>query len=156
MAAEDQAAFAQLEQACAASDELRAEVDARSAAGSSSPAWPVEWEDAPDPIRHIQEVVQRNTDRMRTIVREHGWPGRHLVGTDGASAAWLLVHHADDLAFQRACLPLLTRAVDAGDATRAQLEWLTDRVLLRGGEREAYGTHSGDRGAPPRWSTGGT
>ncbi len=34
-------------------------------------------------------------DRMREIVARVGWPGRRMVGDDGASAAWLLVQHSD-------------------------------------------------------------
>jgi hypothetical protein len=149
MAKADQAAFDGLERACAQSQSLRARIEARST-GSTSPAWPVEWtDDPPDPIIDIQRVVRSNTDRLRRIVQERGWPGRLLVGDEAATAAWLLVHHAQDLAFQRACLPLLSRAVEAGDATRTQLEWLTDRVLLREGKEERFGTHSGDHGDPP-------
>ena len=36
-------------------------------------------------------AVDANTARMKTIVAERGWPGRSLVGEDGAQAAWLLV-----------------------------------------------------------------
>ena len=150
MAEEDQAVFDELDRACGSSVELRVEVAARSAPGSSSPAWLVEWaDDAPAPILRIQEVLRRNTDRMQEIVREHGWPGQDSVGADGANAAWLLVHHADDLSFQRACLPLLAGAVRVGAAPHTHLEWLADRVLLREGKPERYGTHAGERGDPP-------
>jgi hypothetical protein len=51
---------------------------------------------------HLQAVDAANTARMKRIVAERGWPGRSLVGDDGAQAAWLLVQHADhDPAFQR-------------------------------------------------------
>ena len=36
-----------------------------------------------------------NTDRLRAITAEHGWPGRALVGEEGAEAAWLIAQHAD-------------------------------------------------------------
>jgi hypothetical protein len=38
----------------------------------------------------VGEADRRHTARMREIVAEHGWPGRTLVGEDGAHAAWLL------------------------------------------------------------------
>jgi hypothetical protein len=150
MAAADQAAFKNLDKACAESDELRARVTSRSDPISSTPAWLVEWtDDPPVVIALIQAVVHRNTQRMRQVIQHVGWPGRGIVGEEGAAAAWLIVHHADDLDLQRSCLPLLARAVEEGDAPSTHLEWLTDRVLLREGRPEMYGTHAGSRGDPP-------
>jgi hypothetical protein len=58
-----------------------------------------------------------NTDRLRAIIAEQGWPGRALVGDEGAEAAWLIAQHADrQLDFQREALALLERAVHDGDA----------------------------------------
>jgi hypothetical protein len=86
-------------------------------------------------------VDAANTARMKRIVAERGWPGRSLVGEDGAQAAWLLVQHADhDPAFQRACLELLSHAVQAGEADARQQAYLTDRVLLAEGNQQRYGT----------------
>jgi hypothetical protein len=63
-----------------------------------------------------------NTDRLRAIIAEHGWPGRALVGDDGAEAAWLIAQHADhQLDFQREALALLERAVHDGDAPASRL-----------------------------------
>lgn len=59
----------------------------------------------------IMEVTQKNTARMHQIVDAHGWPGKTLVGEDGANAAWLLVQHADeDREFQKRCLELMAAA----------------------------------------------
>ena len=82
-----------------------------------------------------------NLPWLRQVVADVGWPGRSLVGTDGAQAAWLLVQHADrDPAFQRRCLDLLTGAVARGEATASQQAYLTDRVLLHEGQPQEYGT----------------
>src|SRR5205085_1172028 len=70
-----------------------------------------------------------------------GWPGKSLVGVDGANAAWLLVQHADQgRAFQKRCLPLLEAAVKKGEATGVQLAYLSDRVRVGAGEKQVYGT----------------
>jgi hypothetical protein len=82
-----------------------------------------------------------NTAWLRTVLDEVGWPGRTLVGADGAHAAWLIAQHADrHPAFQRRCLRLLERAVASGEALPADLAYLTDRVLLARGEPQLYGT----------------
>ena len=89
----------------------------------------------------VRAVDAANTARMQAIIAARGWPGRSLVGDDGAQAAWLLVQHADhDPLFQRACLELLGRAVQAGEAAAGHHAYLTDRVLLAEGNQQLYGT----------------
>ena len=61
-----------------------------------------------------RRVSVGNTDRLRVIVAEHGWPGRALVGEQGAEDAWLLAQHADhQLDSQRLFLAALQEAADA-------------------------------------------
>jgi len=82
-----------------------------------------------------------NTDRLQEIVDGHGWPGRSLVGKKGAHNAWLLAQHADhQLDFQRRALSLLAEAVSQGEATPADLAYLTDRVRSNEGREQLYGT----------------
>jgi hypothetical protein len=89
----------------------------------------------------VREADGENLPWLKGVVAGHGWPGASLVGTDGAHAAWLLAQHADaDPGFQRQCLDLLTAAVEAGEATKSQLAYLTDRVLLAEGEPQVFGT----------------
>lgn len=86
-------------------------------------------------------MPERHLARMKEIVAQHGWPGRSLVGPDGAHAAWLLVQHADqDREFQRFCLEQMQLAFEAGEATARDLSFLTDRVLLAEGKPQMYGT----------------
>jgi hypothetical protein len=95
-----------------------------------------------------REVAQRaaavdaeNTARMRAIVEQYGWPTKAMVGSDGASAAWLLVQHADrDPEFQARCLPLLQAAAERGEVPKSGMAFLTDRVLRASGKPQVYGT----------------
>ena len=57
----------------------------------------------------------------------------------GAHAAWLLAQHAPP-ELQEECLPLLEDAVTRGDASRADLAYLGDRVLMHRGDPQLYGT----------------
>jgi hypothetical protein len=80
---------------------------------------------------------------LQNVVAEVGWPGRSVVGEDGAHAAWLLAQHADrDPAFQRRCLDLLIGAVERGEASQVELAYLTDRLLLAEGQPQEYGTQA--------------
>jgi hypothetical protein len=95
-----------------------------------------------------------NTDRLREIVREHGWPGVSLVGEAGAEAAWLIAQHADrQLDFQREVLPLLTAAAANGEANARHVAYLTDRICMAEGRPQVYGTQVGDMrdGRPIPW-----
>jgi len=89
----------------------------------------------------MNSVDKTNTKRMRGIVDKYGWPGKTLVGTDGAGAAFLLVQHADrDTPFQKKCLPLLQKAAEEGEASKSDMAYLTDRIRVADGQKQLYGT----------------
>jgi hypothetical protein len=97
-------------------------------------------DDLPE-VKRMKEIDHENTDRMKEIVKRFGWPGKSLVGKDGANAAWILVQHADhDRAFQKQCLEFLQEAVKKGEATGEHLAYLTDRVRLGEKKKQVYGT----------------
>lgn len=96
---------------------------------------------------NLRRVDVANADRLREIVEAFGWPGRSLVGDEGAENAWCLAQHASSqLEFQRHALELLRAAVDAGEATPKQLAYLTDRVRMSEGREQLYGTQFADDG----------
>jgi hypothetical protein len=93
----------------------------------------------PAVAKRAAEATTRHVARLREIIRQRGWPGRSLAGVDGASAAWLVVQHAE-LAFQKEVLPLLEAAAKAGEASPVDVAMLTDRVLVAEGKKQVYGT----------------
>jgi len=98
----------------------------------------------------VAAVDAENLPWLQQVIAETGWPGRSLVGEDGAHAAWLLAQHADrDPAFQRACLTLMTEAAGQGEASPSEVAYLTDRVLLAEGQPQEYGTQLAGRDG--RW-----
>lgn len=89
---------------------------------------------SPEAVRAVQDIDGKNTARMRAVVAAHGWPGRTLVGRDGAHAAWLLVQHADrDRPWQNECLDRMGK-LPAGEVAPGDLAYLTDRVLVGEGK----------------------
>lgn len=121
--------------ACGMRPELRAELLRRAEEDQATRREPEpDWELA-------ASVDADNLAWLKNVVNEVGWPGRSMVGEDGASAAWLLAQHADrDPAFQRKCLDLMIEAVAYGEVSLPELAYLTDRVLLAEGQPQEYGT----------------
>lgn len=100
---------------------------------------------APDSatMARLSAVDSANTAWLQSMVERHGWPDRATVGDDGASAAFLLVQHADrDTAFQARVLPALEAAHRRGQAQGQHVALLTDRLARARGEPQVYGTQA--------------
>jgi hypothetical protein len=123
-------------------EEFRASWD-----GRSETPWPyalLEVKDPPEVARRVLDVVRDNTQWLRGVVAERGWPGRSVVGDDGTDAAWLLLQHAgsgvptigtpDNLKFQASCVPLLRDAVRVGEVPPRHLAHIVDNLHARAGE----------------------
>jgi hypothetical protein len=106
----------------------------------SSTTDPADAQAAIEIIEKLAAVDEGHRARLRQIIAVHGWPGRTLVGVDGAHAAWLIVQHADaDRKFQKECLALMESAA-LGDVTATDIAYLTDRVLVGETKPQKYGT----------------
>ncbi|MDG6999876.1 MAG: hypothetical protein JRN15_12255, partial [Nitrososphaerota archaeon] len=90
--------------------------------------------------KKMNSIYNRNTAALKKILHRYGWPGISLVGRKGAEAAFLIVQHSNDTLFQRACLPLLDNAYERGQVPGDAVALLTDRVLVREGKPQMYGT----------------
>jgi hypothetical protein len=109
----------------------------------------------PDQLRFFLEqlgkmeaVDKKNRDRLKEIVAKHGWPGRSLVGRDGAHAVWLVVQHSvADLAFMRRCLASM-KAAPKGEVEPKHVAYLTDRILVKEGKKQIYGTELNGKFVP--------
>jgi hypothetical protein len=88
-----------------------------------------------------QRVDEGNTRWLGELLITRGWPGRTLVGEEGALAAFLIAQHADrEPVLQRAFLDALRVAVAQGEASEAHLAYLEDRVRVHAGQAQLYGT----------------
>lgn len=95
--------------------------------------------------RRLMAGDSARTQRLREIVRAHGWPGRSLVGKDGAQAAWLILQHTAATDFQQALLPTLWAAADQGEVAKSDVALLTDRVLVHTGHPQLYASQFSSR-----------
>jgi len=111
-------------------------MELRKEKGNDDPAVQALWD-------KVRAVDYKSTQRMKEIIKEYGWPLASDVGKDGASAAWLLVQHADRQPhFQKKCLPLLEKAFKNGEARGSNYAYLYDRVALKLGKKQRFGSQA--------------
>jgi hypothetical protein len=90
-------------------------------------------------VHRMEEVDHDNTAWLMALVERHGWPTISRVGKEGAQGAWLLIQHAE-LEFQEQCLPLLRAALAEKDVSAQHVAYLEDRIHMRRGRPQRYGT----------------
>ncbi len=86
-----------------------------------------------------QELNSKNLQDLEEIIAEHGWPKSSIVKGSAAQAAFLIVQHAD-LETQKKYLPMMQKAAENGDASWSSLALLIDRVRMREGQAQLYGS----------------
>jgi hypothetical protein len=93
----------------------------------------------PETRRQMAHADSQNVARLKEIVAQHGWPGVSMVGQDGSQAAFLVLQHADQ-ATQEEYLPLVREAATHHEIATALVAMLEDRVRMRRGEKQLYGS----------------
>ena len=79
------------------------------------------------------------------ILSQYGFPRREQVGDFANQAVWLVFQHAD-LEHQKRFLPQMEAAVSHGDIAPLYLALLRDRIDVREGRPQRYGTQTDDKG----------
>src|SRR5260221_12511807 len=100
--------------------------------------------------KEMAAIDAKNVMRLREILQSYGWPGKSLVGTDGAGAAWTIAQHGGQLFLQQT-VPLMKAAAEKGELDWGLVATSIDRVLLGEGRKQLYGTQfdpEGDRCEP--------
>jgi len=90
-------------------------------------------------VKSQDEIDARNIARLEEIIKQHGWPGKSLVGKEASEAAFLILQHSD-VTRQEKYFPVLKKAARKGDARAADVAMLEDRILVRRGKKQVYGT----------------
>lgn len=90
----------------------------------------------------INKMDSINLIQIEKILNERGWLSEDIIGTDGNSALFLVIQHSD-IKTQEKYLPMMREAVTKGNARASSLALLEDRVALRRGKRQIYGSQIG-------------
>ena len=102
------------------------------------------WEskEMQDHWKIINEKDSINLIKIKSILDKYGWLGADVVGEQGNSTLFLVIQHSDQ-ATQEKYLPMMREAVKNGKAQGSSLALLEDRVALRKGKRQIYGSQIG-------------
>ncbi len=83
-----------------------------------------------------------NLIKVKAILDKYGWLGSDVVGGQGNSTLFLVIQHAD-LKTQENYLPMMREAVKTNKADASSLALLEDRILMRNGKKQLYGSQIG-------------
>lgn len=106
--------------------------DAESKFGNGSDHMDYYWSliSKQDSINEIQVI---------DIINKNGWVGIDLVGEKANKALWLVIQHSP-IEVQEKFLPLLKESVKLGKSNGSHLALLEDRILMRNGKPQVYGS----------------
>jgi len=83
-----------------------------------------------------------NLIKVCEILDKYGWVGSDKVGGQANQTLFLVIQHSD-LATQQKYLPMMREAVKNKNASGSSLALLEDRVALREGKQQIYGSQIG-------------
>lgn len=90
-------------------------------------------------MAEMKTIDERNTKRVVEMIEQYGWPGNSMVGRSGSTAAFLVIQHAN-ADVQLKYLAMMREAAAKGELAKSSLALLEDRVLVRQGKSQIYGS----------------
>ncbi len=92
-----------------------------------------------DSAAFMRYIDSTNLVQVELLIAKYGWMGRSFVGDRGNSALFFVIQHAD-LATQLKYVSLLEKSVEVGESRPSNLALLQDRILMRQGKKQIYGS----------------
>lgn len=97
-------------------------------------------------VKDIWKIIRvkdsLNLIKVEVILDKYGWVGQDIVGGEGNSTLFLIIQHSD-LKTQEKYLPMMREAVRNNNARAADLALLEDRIEIRNGRKQVYGSQIG-------------
>lgn len=90
-------------------------------------------------LLQIEETDSLILIEVEKILDEHGWLGADVIGEQGNKTLFLVIQHSD-LETQLKYLPMMREAVQLGNAQKIEFALFEDRLALRQGKRQIYGS----------------
>lgn len=108
--------------------------------------WFLSYNRHPDQTERNERLAKRsiktdscNLDKVSRILSETGYPRKSQVGEFAAQAVWLVIQHSD-IDHLKQFLPQLEEACRQGDIAPALIATTKDRIDVREGRPQKYGT----------------
>jgi hypothetical protein len=92
-----------------------------------------------DLYRSMQIKDSINVQKITAILDKYGWLSPGIIGDEGNATLFIVIQHSE-LPVQIKYLPMLRDAVNKGNAKARHLALLEDRVALRQGKEQVYGS----------------
>jgi hypothetical protein len=96
-----------------------------------------------DRKQDMASVDADNTKYLKSLVQDLGWIDAKRFGRETATRAFLIVQHSGDLRLMQAALPEIEKDMRSGIGDPQDYALLYDRLKLRLGERQRYGSQIG-------------
>ena len=88
----------------------------------------------------MESLHNKNAEMLDEVITNHGWPGKSLVGEDGADAAVMIAQHSISKPnLQRKFLEHIKIAVEGNEVLPIHEACLEDRILYNEGKPQIYG-----------------
>jgi len=88
--------------------------------------------------RRIKKKDANNLKKVTAILDKYGWLGTEYIG-EGNACLFFVIQHAD-FNTQKKYLPMMREAAKIGNARKSNLALLEDRILMRNGKKQLYGS----------------
>lgn len=92
-----------------------------------------------DSAAFMSYIDSTNLNLVESIIAKYGWPGKSFVGQTGNTAVFLVIQHAE-IEAQEKYFNLLKQSAEAGESRMSHLALLQDRILMRRGKKQIYGS----------------
>ncbi|WP_271783277.1 DUF6624 domain-containing protein [Aquimarina algiphila] len=95
--------------------------------------------------QHWKKIATKdsiNLIKVEKILKERGWLGKDIIGNRGNTTLFMVIQHAD-LEVQEKYLPMIKEVVKKGNIRPGSLALLEDRIAMRKGNKQIYGSQIG-------------
>ena len=92
-----------------------------------------------DSAAFVNYIDSTNLVQIELLIAKYGWLGKNFVGGRGNQTCFLVIQHSDS-ATQVKYLPIMQKSVEQGESAATDFALLQDRVLMRQGKKQIYGS----------------
>jgi hypothetical protein len=92
-----------------------------------------------DSVAFVNYIDSCNLVQVEALIAKYGGLGKSFVGVRGNQTVFLVIQHAG-IATQEKYLPVMQKSVDEGESSAGDFALLQDRVLMRQGKKQIYGS----------------